>query len=412
MRVNKVITKKACLMDVTIDFEDGRRGKYVGKDAIVMPKSRLPHVYLHCMHHCDPTRIMKLPPGGLDLLIIDTVLDVVDSVPTMTSKYVLDTLFKNAGWIWDSEENGGISHEAITEKWRSTRDDLANPIRSNDDFRRIKKSLLRRAAWELLGRPDDEPPKTPPDELLARVGPNATLLAENAHLLPADMCVDNTLIVSPCKKTAEYAQFFTCLPALDVRRLITDLRFRVSGVFSYVIVERCPVYTEEEVKQIVAHVSTHFSDLVGIVLLHPTPAFTHAMEAMRKPILPLRVDARTCTVTIMKDEKVARETYVNSAAVKNCANSAARAKNGAVLTGGEIVEIVRVGCMDAGIMVAKGEVETADPISRFVSNKAAARLFVHPVRTPRFVDGAVFMSPADKAEDISAWSLSGICYSY
>jgi hypothetical protein len=402
IRVAKVITKLACLVDVHVDYDSGKSKHFIGDKAVLMPRSKLPSVYLFATHHCDHS-LVDVDNLGDTLAVVKTVLDPLCTLPRITQTYVSNTLQKCALWLWTPKT------PATDTLWLRCVDlttAFDGVIKENEDFAMIKQPVLRKAAFELLGRPPGEKSTLSKTQVAAAFGPNACIMRDAIlrKQLKFEMTPENTLAVSTCKSTAEYFTFFTALPTISFHSLMTGSH-SLRGL-SYVILDRCAAYGERDMHALAAHLRRDTPDIDRLIVLNPTALLKGIVETYFRNCVCIDVPMSTF-ISLGSPQGAIKSSAIR--AMKQKSSSAAYMKGDcAALGSGEIVEITRVAEMVSGFPVATQQVAGDDPVCRFAARASPYSIF-QAAGSGYFVNGPVLMEVLDEtfAKKMAAISLSG-----
>jgi len=402
IRVAKVITKLACLVDVHVEYDKGKSKDFIGEKAALMPRSKLPSVYLFATHHCDHERV-DVDNFTDTLVITKTVLDPVSTLPRITQTYVSNTLQKYALWLWTPKTPATDTLWARCVDLSTAFDGV---IKENEDFAMIKQPTLRKAAFELLGRPPGEKSTLSKTQVAAAFGPNACIMRDAIlkKELKFEMTPENTLAVSTCKSTAEYFTFFTALPTISSHSLMSGSH-SLRGL-SYVIIDRCAAYGERDMHTLAAHLRRDTPDIDRLIVLNPTPLLKGIIETYFRNCVCIDVPMSTF-ISLGSPQGVIKSSAIR--AMKQKPPSGVYTKGDcAALGSGEIVEITRVAEMISGFPVLSERVAGDDPVCRFSARGAPYSVF-QAAGSGYFVNGPVVMEVLDEtfAKKMAAISLSG-----
>jgi hypothetical protein len=369
-RVARVVTRLACMVDVHVDYDDGPSKKFSGEKAVLMPRSKLPHVYLFATHHCSIPEVMNDPMTADDLHVVRTVLDPPTTLPRMTLASISPILEKQALWLW-SKKDDAVKVDTLKKCCRDLASLHGTLLSKNEDFAKITNTTLRMAAFELLGRPSSAGGVSMPllkvQEIAAAFGPNASMLSDailHGGLIPDDLTPKTALGVSTCTAAAEYFTFYTCLPAVSYHHLLS-----ISPRMKYIVIDRCAAYTERDMHTLMTHIKG--GQTTQIIALNPPADTKKIIENYFRTCICvdvpassfLRTDPPPHTMSDIKVNKVLMQDDTTTCMKGDYAS----------LASGEIVEIARVAEMISGFPDLRERVSPRDPVSRFSPLRESTR---------------------------------------
>ena len=410
-RVAKLYNKTTCTVDVHLLYSDGTTKKFDKGNVIVLPRSALPSMYLYANHYCDPSKIEDGIPTRFNLSILKTVLDPESTIPQLSHRQIAALVKNHARWLWSKED----------ERWNYTTDQCITDmnespnkcVKSNEDFCNIAYPSIRKAAYEILGRPyietaADRIPVLTPAKISAALGPNAGILAVAlaGGVLPPDMETENTLAVSPCKATAEYFTFYSALPAVSYQVFMSGSHTLRRA--EYIIIDRCAAYTERELHSLLSYLKKE-SSLKQLFIMVPTPVLRGIAQTYYRGCIIIdpppssfvmagKPPARCLTSRLVGE--FFQKTDSSSYRAGDCVSSAV----------GELVIVKRVAEIVSGFPVIKDAVGADDPASRFFADGAACMFPRAGHRVGYFTAGPIAAETVDEVLRMACVSLPGECY--